>query len=75
MHFSHKIQFGDIVASNHDITYMQEAGYSVILGSISGGKIPLEPNSLQGDAVTPITQKWLDDGEDPPLSLRISPSN
>ena len=40
----------------------QDAGYSVKLGSISGGKIPLEPNSLQGDAVTPVTQKWLDDG-------------
>ena len=41
----------------------QDAGYTVTLGSIGGGKVPLEPNSLQGDAVTPVTQKFLDDGK------------
>ena len=41
----------------------QDAGYKVILGSIGGGKVPLEPNSLQGDAVTPVTRKFLDDGK------------
>ena len=42
---------------------LQEAGYKVTIASPSGGKIPIDNNSLQGDFKTPITAKWLDDGE------------
>ena len=32
------------------------------IASPSGGKIPIDDNSLQGDFKTPITEKWLADG-------------
>ena len=43
--------------------FLQNAGYKVTIASPNGGKITIDKVSLQGEAITPDTRKWLDDGE------------
>ena len=42
---------------------LQNAGYKVTIASPNGGKITIDKVSLQGEAITPDTRKWLDDGK------------
>ena len=39
-----------------------QAGYDVTVASIKGGKIPVDPNSLQGDFKTEDVKKFWADG-------------
>ncbi len=38
-----------------------DAGYSVTLASPSGGEVPVDPNSLEQDALTDATKRFADD--------------
>ena len=48
----------------------KEAGFKVTVASISGGEIPVDETSIKGDALTPVTKKFMADGEHP---LRSQP--
>ena len=48
-----------------------EAGYDVTVASIKGGKIPVDPASLQGDFKTENVTKFWADG---PYSICLAPS-
>jgi hypothetical protein len=39
-----------------------DAGLKVTIASIAGGEIPVDKTSLEGDNLTPVTKKFLDDG-------------
>ena len=40
----------------------RDAGFKVTIASIEGGEIPVDETSLKGDALTPVTKKFQDDG-------------